>query len=232
MKKIAYSLVTVLVLSGTGIAGGDIAPVTPILTNSWSGFYVGFQAGGVWGDSDVVYEDNQHNRFYAQNIRPDGFLGGFYGGYNWIVGDNWLFGVEGEWNYISADDTVNIDGDPQTTAKLEQEWDASIRLRLGKVLGEYLPYITGGVAWSNFDLKTHDAYSSNPDISTSYTLTGWTIGGGLEMRLTDNLLARVQYRYTDYGNDTKRIWSNGSDYFDARVKYNTHMVTVGISYRF
>jgi outer membrane immunogenic protein len=226
------SLVTILSLGGTASAGGDIVSDSLGSVESWSGFYAGVQVGGVRGEADAVYEDELHNRFYADDFRINGFMGGVYGGHNRLLENGWLIGVEGEWNYLSGNDTVLIDGDPRTTARLEQNWDASLRLRLGRVIGDYLPYLTGGVAWGDFDLKSHDGYSINPDTTTGYILTGWTMGAGVEMKISENLHARIQYRYTDYGDDTKRIWSSATGYIDANVQYNAHTLTVGLSYRF
>jgi len=36
-------------------------------------------------------------------------------------------------------------------------------------------------------------------ITHSQTLTGWTIGGGVEAMLGHNWLARAEYRYADFG---------------------------------
>ena len=35
--------------------------------------------------------------------------------------------------------------------------------------------------------------------ATASLRTGWTAGAGVEVALTPKLLARVEYRYTDYG---------------------------------
>ena len=226
MKKITLSAIVAVGLSCMTMAGGDIAPVSPAPADSWSGFYVGLQAGGIWGDADVDYDDEGTAR-HTHGLNVDGFAGGLYGGYNWLLENNWLVGVEGEWNYIDADDSGAIDNAPTFSTKVEQKWDASLRARVGKVMGDYLPYLTGGVAWGNFDLKAY-ANDGSASYSKSMALTGWTIGVGLEMKLSENIHARIQYRYTDYGDKTKNISSG----FDGKLNYNAHMVMVGISYRF
>jgi len=230
MKKIVLSLATATLLSGVAVAGGDIVPVAPGPADSWSGFYVGLQAGGIWGDADVDYSDDEAHTY---GLDVDGFMGGIFGGYNWQLIDNWLVGVEGEWNYVNADDTgVVLDGLGQDTGwktYVEQDWDASLRLRVGRVMGDYLPYVTGGVAWGHFEVKTYDGNNPGDSGSMSMTLTGWTLGAGVEMRLSENLHARLQYRYTDYGDDTKTIYPPD---LTAKLDYNAHMVTLGISYRF
>jgi outer membrane immunogenic protein len=36
----------------------------------------------------------------------------------------------------------------------------------------------------------------------SDTYVGWTVGAGLEYAFTNNLIGRIEYRYTDYGDET------------------------------
>ncbi|MBD3788985.1 MAG: porin family protein [Campylobacterales bacterium] len=63
------------------------------------------------------------------------------------------------------------------------------------------------------------------------TLTGWTIGAGLEKKINENLHARIQYRYTDYGDDTWEL-DPSNDPDTGKIEYNAHMLMVGLSYRF
>lgn len=218
------------------MAGGNIAPVAPAPVvsepvDSWSGLYAGLQVGGVWGDADVDY-DNTGSGFgiyRTYDLDVDGFSGGVYGGYNWLLDNDLLVGVEGEWNYVDADDSGPVTNTQGVFTKVEQNWDASLRLRAGMVMEDFMPYLTGGVAWGDFDVTVTDGSVS---YSTSMTLTGWTIGAGVEKKLSEDLYTRIQYRYTDYGDDTERFYDNGETYLDGKLDYNAHMLTLGISYRF
>ena len=240
MKKIVLSAIVIATFNNIASAGGDIVPTLyASTTDSWNGFYVGIQAGGAWGNADVDYKAGLQNDHYlseTHGLDVNGFTGGVFAGYNWLLNKNWLVGIEGEWNYISADDTddvvdsiTGVSRYPHQTT-VEQKWDASLRLRTGYVLGDYLPYITGGIAWGRFN---EEFYIPGRPVSKDITLTGWTIGTGLEIRLTDNIHGRIQYRYTDYGNKTKRLIENGGvGDFDAKLNYNSHLLTFGIVYRF
>jgi len=238
MKKVIISAVAALALSGTAYAGGDIVPVAPMPADSWSGFYVGLQAGGNWGDADVnVYYPNG-NKVTDFSLNPDGWNGGLYGGYNWLLDNNILLGIEGDWSYVDADDSDEVNRqhiDKRIYGyKVEQDWDASLRLRAGYVIDDtWMPYITGGAAWAKVkgELDVTTGRSVSHSESDSQTMTGWTIGAGVEMKIDENWHARIQYRYTDYGDDDFSHTINGVDY-KSNVDYNTHMVQVGISYRF
>ena len=242
MKKILMSVAVAAALGNVVYAGGDYVPAeTPVAVDSWSGPYIGLQAGYVWGDADVTYDvpaatpgNYTHQLLFRRQTLtsdpdPDGFIGGIYAGYNWLLQDNWLIGVEGDWSFSSADDTAAItdpNGNtlPNITTKVEQNWDASLRLRAGKVMGDYLPYVTAGIAWADLDVTLQGSSNSYTE---SMTFTGWTIGAGLEMKINENLHGRIQYRYTDYGDESGTI-----NNIPVKVDYNSHMVTVGLSYRF
>ena len=153
---------------------------------------------------------------------------GFYAGYNWLLENDWLVGVEGEWNYLDASDSKRLDDEPEVTVKITQDWEASLRARVGKVMGDYLPYITGGVAWTSINAKAYD--EGNIAMDDDQILVGWTIGAGVEMAISENVHARIQYRYTDYGDENFKDMVDAD--FTEKVDYNSHMLTVGLSYRF
>jgi outer membrane immunogenic protein len=148
--------------------------------------------------------------------------------------NDWLVGIEGEWNYIDASDSANpVDNRGRemnfVTLKVTQDWEASLRARVGKVMGDYLPYITGGVAWTGINGKAYVGDGTWAD--DDQILVGWTIGAGVEMAINENVHARIQYRYTDYGDEKFDTFENFGDFY-GNVDYNSHMLTVGLSYRF
>ena len=66
-------------------------------------------------------------------------------------------------------------------------------------------------------------------------MMGWTVGGGVERKLWGNWLARIDYRYADFGTFNQHFFTAGAfgdDQFDAHVKVKTHTATVGIAYKF
>jgi len=225
MKKLVTS---VFASSFLLMAGGDIAPVIPASTDNWSGIYFGVQTGGIWGNGDVTYTNNTGESFKASGLNPDGLTGGLYGGYNWLLADNWLLGVEGEWNSVVAHDLAPISQQSIMRSKVDQNQDISLRLRAGKVMGSYLPYITGGAAWSRFDIQT--CFLENCQ-NESLTMAGWTAGVGVEMALTSRLHARIQYRYTDYNDKTAPVNNMPIPIENSRIDYNNQMMSIGFSYR-
>jgi len=214
MKKIVLSMVAAATVSSVAMAGGDIAPVAPAPMDSWSGFYVGAQVGYIWGDADTEFDGEET---ISQDV--DGFAGGLYAGYNWLLDNNVLIGVEGDINWVNADDKKSGDA---YEVSFEENWEASLRLRLGMVIDDtWMPYITGGVAWADIDAAYEDR-------RTSETMTGWTIGAGVEYKITENFHAKLEYRYADYG-DFSKSWNN---FPDTKTDFKSSKVYLGVSYRF
>ena len=217
MRKMALSIAAMAAISGSAMAGGDIAPVAPAPMDSWSGFYLGAQAGYIWGDADTSYNDGTSS--ISQNV--DGFAGGLYGGYNWLLQNDFLIGLEGDINWANGSDSAE---NGTNEVKIDENWEASLRLRVGKVIDDtWMPYITGGAAWTDLDVKYGPAGGALK--SDSGTMTGWTLGAGVEYKFTESLHAKLEYRYSDYGDFTE-------NYKGMKTDYTTNKVYMGISYKF
>ena len=118
-----------------------------------------------------------------------------------------------------------------TFGNVKLDWQGSIRGRLGfAAFDRGLIYATGGVAFGSF--KNH--YNSGlPFIeSVSNTRVGWTLGAGFEYAVTNNLIARAEYRYTDYGRHTNNLNVWLSPPGTSRINVTQNQVTVGLSYLF
>ncbi len=123
-----------------------------------------------------------------------------------------VYGPEADLNYSGVDHTAN-----GFTAK--QGVNGSIRGRVGVDLNPVLVYGTGGVAASSVKIK------NGPTGNDDSTLLGWTAGVGAETMVTDNITARVEYRYSDYGKKT----FNGAG---VRSGFEDHSVRVGMGVKF
>ena len=128
-------------------------------------------------------------------------------------------------------------------------WDASARGRLGYlVTPDLLIYATGGVAWQNIEVSGQcgpyfvsaqygGPNTVAPSITQSTTLTGWTVGVGLEGHVAGNWLLRAEYRFADFGS-----WSTSFPFVAvAPVNNNTYRFSnavqtqlgmLGLAYKF
>jgi outer membrane immunogenic protein len=121
----------------------------------------------------------------------NGWLGGAYLGYNFQLDPNWVAGIEGDFTFNGKTNTSG----PNT---FSNPWNSTVRGRIGYAYDRFLFYGTGGVAFGS--QKVTGANNAET------TKVGWTAGLGAEAALTNNVTARVEWRYTDLGSTT---YSNG-----------------------
>lgn len=236
MKRLmAASFGSFLTLSAANAAD----PIEPT-GYDWTGAYVGLQGGYAWGGSDVTASEGPPpiSESFSSNpvtinrgkgaIGLDGFAGGVHAGYNWQV-ESLVLGFEGDIELADMNGTTGILRDGARTGKVKQEidWLGSLRLRAGFAVDRALIYATGGVAAGGveFSLYSLDGkFASNDE-----TNWGWTAGGGVEYALTDEMSARVEYRYTDLGD----IDADDADAgVEAEADAAFHAIRAGLSWHF
>ncbi|AKH44333.1 outer membrane immunogenic protein [Altererythrobacter atlanticus] len=185
-------------LVGAAIAALSTAPAA---AQEFQGPYVGAQAG--WNQDKAV------------DGKQDAFVGGVFAGYDHEVAPNVVLGVEGGFS-LGASDRIGPNGADNASLDPRYSFDASARA--GYVLGERnLLYVRGGYANTRARL-TQDI--SGVAVRSQDNYDGWFVGGGVERKLLDNVSTRVEYRYSDLG-DNNDIG-----------KYERHQVLAGVAYRF
>lgn len=224
MKKVLLAATALVASVGIAMAADlpqhQIAPApyaAPAFT--WTGFYVGAHGGYAWGES------TGHNAFFLDNIKADtdGGFGGLQAGYNQQLG-NVVLGLEIDASY--GDISGNFGVPPGGTISGSIDWMGTIRARAGYAFGNILPYVTGGVAWANNQIKVS---SIGFNLSQDKLHTGWVLGAGVEYAFTNHISAKVEYLYADLGRE---------GYLDnlvpGGVNFDGHVQTVkaGVNYRF
>jgi outer membrane immunogenic protein len=173
------------------------APVAPAW--SWTGFYLGGDIGDGWGRSTGVLNDGVFNTApVPYSAGPTGVIGGGFAGYNYQISQI-VVGVEADWQgaTLSGSGSGSTAGFSYTMTTQVSSY-GSVRGRLGFALDRWMVFGTGGWAWG--DAQT--SYSSTgfaPFYYNKINGNGRTAGAGVEYAFTNNLLARVEYRYTDLG---------------------------------
>lgn len=234
MKKLVIAAAA-LVLCTAGASAADLAarpytkaPAPVAAVYNWTGFYIGAQVGYAWGDNstrEFVTATGAPTGF-VQGFNADGVVGGGHVGYNWQFGQ-FVFGLEGDIEAADINGGYRLGNLNGTDFRIDAQ--ASIRGRLGVAFNNSLLYVTGGAAWADMD---HTYVLANALFETvSTTRTGWTVGAGWEYGFTPNWSARVEYRYTDFGNfrNASTVAFPGFSYEHDPV---FHTVRAGVSYRF
>ena len=215
MKRCVLSLLAgtaAIALTASAVSAADLpsrAPppfVAPVPLFTWTGFYLGVNAGYGWHDS------NDNTIFVPQgtfvtaplasgalsfgNNSGDGFVGGGQIGYNYQFGQ-FVIGAEADIQWADLGGGTGTAfvplGFPPTFVPAGAaggiEWFGTVRARLGFAIDRALIYATGGFAYAGNDEGNgfNGFINDNDD-----THTGWTVGGGVEYAFTDNLTAGIE----------------------------------------
>jgi outer membrane autotransporter protein len=191
--------------------------VPPPLT--WGGLYVGANLGGVFGVETAATPLGS----VAPN--PSGLVGGGQLGYNFMLSPSWLLGVEGEFDWTSAQGNTVIGG-PAAASTLDDthNWYGTLDARLGFVQTNWLYYLKGGAAWMDANYKMSNGVVTDNLVSNR---VGWTVGAGVEYMFPRGWSAKLEYDYLDFGNQSLTFPNVGSTVvFTTQV----HEIKLGVNY--
>ena len=217
MKKLLLASVGILALGVAQASAADMvrarpaparAPVYVALPFTWTGAYVGVNGGYGFGSS------NFSTPFTTGSFDINGGLVGGTLGYNYQV-NQIVFGLEADLDASWIKGSATCGG---FTCQTKNTWLGTVRGRLGYAAGNFMPYVTGGLA-------VGDINTSIPGVgSASDTNAGWTIGGGVEYAFNGPWSAKVEYLYVDLG--------RGGAIGSSNADFTTNIVRAGLNYRF
>jgi outer membrane immunogenic protein len=190
-------------------------PRSVVAYYNWTGFYLGVNGGYGWGTSDWDAP--------IVSVKPKGWMAGGTLGFNYQMG-SFVWGLEGDFDWADVADSTACGA---FVCETKNTWLATARGRLGYAFDRWLPYFTGGAAFGRVA-----ASSTNPAATgASDTLTGWTIGGGLEYAFLGNWSAKVEYLYVDLGNFNCGVACSPA-VLNNDVSFKENVVRAGINYKF
>ncbi|WP_208441292.1 outer membrane protein [Bartonella raoultii] len=139
------------------------------------------------------------------------------------------------------------------THSYKEKWSGATRVRIGfAAVDRIMPYVAGGIAYAQVQgiqsvagkgerakveqkadggEELPEGNKQNVDLTggtwadDTKTMVGFTIGGGVDFAMTDNVLLRAEYRYSDFG---KKKFANDTREFN----YKTNDFRVGVAYKF
>ncbi|MBN9062707.1 MAG: hypothetical protein BGP06_18935 [Rhizobiales bacterium 65-9] len=234
MKKIFLASAALAALTTASLAadlpsskGPPIAPMY-VPAFSWTGFYVGLQGGYAWGRSSGTISSPIGVPALGYAYDAKGGLFGGHVGYNYQFSPNFVAGLEGDLEWAGIKDSVSsaVLG---VTHRTKLDWQGSVRARFGVAFDRVLVYATGGVAFADIKRNVYTFPGGVNLLSNSNTRAGWTLGGGIEYAVTNNVSIRGEYRYTSYNNKSS---SNPVLNIADDGKYRQHAVRAGITYKF
>jgi len=249
------------------------ASAIPATGMNWSGFYAGATAGlggGSWTGDLVSYNPMRlitdafpNGAWQGRSVTGYGWLGGAEVGFNsqmsgfmWgLEGDVSASGVNGSGVFTTRDFLGHPAGANQEVfdkhIQANIDWLGTVRLRAGVLVNPgTLLYGTGGLAvggTSSHQDVYFDGGNFAPGLnysgSDTSTQVGWTIGVGLEQKLSSHWSLKAEYLYADLGTAKYHYYGTYTGYpygggptADSDDGYSPHLtvniVRVGFNYAF
>jgi len=212
----------------TGPSAADLpaAPVykaPPIVAPafSWSGCYIGGNAGGSWqslsNSLSVVNAPAGYlftaaipgvNASGTSGLNSSGFTGGGQIGCNYQSGNIvWGLELDGESIHLNSSNggrfLYTTNGAPYfLNESASANWMFTARPRVGWAFGHGLLYATGGLAVTHLNFNQSFAeppFTPTPEVAAlSSTMAGWTVGAGIEYAITNNWTIKGEYLFAQF----------------------------------
>jgi len=268
-RVFAFSgLAAVIMLAAVPAYAIPASPWTGFYAGATAGLGGGSWAGNLtsYNPMALITDAFPNGGYINRTINGYGWLGGAEVGFNkqmsgfvWgIEGDVSASGVSGSGIFTTRDfggGMINgVNYAQQVFEKHIQtnlDWLGTVRVRAGVLVNPgTLIYGTGGVAFAGTS-SHQDVYfnGANQPIGLNYsgsdssTQVGWTIGLGLEQKLSSHWSLKAEYLYADLGSATYRYYGTYTGYpygggpsADSSDGYNPHLtvnaVRVGFNYAF
>jgi outer membrane immunogenic protein len=221
----------------------------------WTGLYFGVNAGYGWaqGSTDTFFSGSfqggsttpfglgatelSGTKLHGSGT-PTGALAGGQIGFNWQSGMA-VFGAEfdAQWSGQQNSFTVTCTSGCTAAETVKIRSILTGRARLGLAFDWIMPYVTAGGAVvdvsDNLNI-TVGGVTGNP-ITLSGSTLGWTAGAGVEVALSSNWSARLEYLYIRVGDPSAStpipgVLGAGTAFEGG--SYRDNIVRVGLNYRF
>lgn len=208
-----------------------IVAIAALLAFSGSAAHAQFQFGTATG---------------ANSGSASSLLAGLRAGYNW-QDSAFVYGFETDLSathlYTNLNTVLTGTAVPPPTANTTSsiDWYGTLRGRLGWSTGPVLFYGTGGLAYGDVTLSS--TVMATPlggaalALQTSDTRLGWVAGGGVEYKLSPNVILSAAYQYVDLGSvslaaSTPAFFGPGSLSQTASAHAQFQVATIGLSVLF
>ena len=222
MRKFVLAAASLAALTATPALAQSAPsdPDTPAFNGPRAGVLLGY---------DRVQPGQIANSNIDDSNSADGLTYGGDVGYD-VQKGRWVFGVEGE----VTGSTSKVTNNPSAAGALgygrvKAGRDLYAGARVGyAVAPRTLLYAKGGYTNQRLDLVASDGTT---ETGRHYNLDGWRAGAGLEQKLGSNTYAKIEYRYSNYGN-ARLEYASGGNTNNFSVDTDRHQVVAGVGFRF
>jgi outer membrane immunogenic protein len=241
MRKFLLAGAGVIALLGGSSNAADLPPVyapppSLLAVFTWTGCYIGGNAGGIWADSD--WGDTILGDFGSNT--PSGALGGVQAGCNYQAPSGFVVGIQGDYDWTNINNSVvNIIPSAVAVGLTDQTQIkslASVTGRVGQAWDRLLAYVKAGGASLRGDYG-FQTFGTLVAPTVSMTQIGYTVGVGGEYAFLNWLTGFIEYDYYNFGNNnaTTLVCTAavcGIATTGVSVRTNINVVKAGLNLKF
>lgn len=236
------ALVSSLLVPVTSALAADLDPPPPVddlrpATYDWTGISI-----GVMGSANALQGRYNATQICDNPATPviepcpviDPEMSGIGYGIGFKAGadyqfDNIVVGIVGDWTF---GDQLADNDDPVEATYLNMPNFATIRGRAGFAHDRTLIYATAGLAAAEMEFGALIGPGSVNDSQSKWTY-GFTVGGGIEHALTDNISLGLEYLYVNFDKTNHFLTDGGFTSGNVEMIYEDfHSVRASLNYRF
>jgi len=222
MRKLIFAAAAATVALGAAAAPAFAQDDTnPVFTGPRAGVILGY---------DKLEPGSDRNSSIRNDHGADGLVYGGDFGYDIATRGGIVLGAEGEVTGSTAKTSNNpLDATAGGFGRVKQGRDLYAGVRVGFLASpKTLIYAKGGYTNNRLDLTASDGTT---ETGRHYNLDGYRIGAGIEQSLTPRTYAKIEYRYSNYG-DARLEYPNGANTSNFDVNTDRHQVVAGVGFRF
>jgi outer membrane immunogenic protein len=244
---------TFIIAASASAFAADIAVKAPLPAPapvySWTGWYVGGNAGAGFGHATTDFNAAPVTVTSAGSDTqyPSGFTGGGQIGYNWQYSPLIVVGLEADFQGAAESDSDNLSqpfhlgavtGTALTNYTTKIDWFGTVRGRIGYVWGngQLLSYVTGGLAYGEVNLEGTNTVVTGATFGHSQVNTGWVVGYGTEGHLPGNWIPgnwtwKIEGLYMDLGSLDTAVATAG-ELVTTHTHFTNGTLRAGLNYQF
>jgi outer membrane immunogenic protein len=208
------------------VAASAIA--TPVFAQEVDPTFTGPRIGVIGGYDQLTPGSTEDSDIDGEQ-KVDGFLYGVDIGYDFSIG-GLVAGIEGE----ITDSTGKVRPDSANPGYIGfgnvstgRDLYAGVRVG-GLVTPRTLLYAKGGYTNQRLNVLASNGTTEREE---QFNLDGWRIGAGLEHAVSNNVYAKVEYRYSNYSEGNFEF-ANGATTSSFDIDTDRHQVVAGVGFRF
>jgi outer membrane immunogenic protein len=255
MRRISPGLLVGFVVAASALATAASAADMPVpaapayappvyrpVIYDWSGIYGGAHLGAGLLEDQVTTTTTTilQPSGTVTKLSPFSVVAGAQAGFNYQI-QQLVVGAEGTFTWSNISGTQINPSLIPTFSEMSistPRWYATATGKVGFAANDFLFYAKGGAAWMSVNYtQTVSAGVGNVSSQTiTDTRSGFTVGGGIEYGITENLSGRVEYDYLNFGTKTYTFANLNTApaplVLPVSIRSSTSLITAGINYRF